>query len=447
MSGTGIDNPHLALVDERRTQARRRQDRTLVWRGLLNLLNRRPGRRAAAQALAAAPRAGADVAAAEAAVRRVGAREGQAVCDRATRALDRRARRVERTVSRLLIVRAEAIRTLEGPVRDPRLGWRPPVAVHEEVGELEGAVLAQTLRGGAGRHRGLPWLVRCAPAAIALVDLVVLFWFTATVFNVDPAAPVSLSGLAALLFAVLGCGISFAWLTLTGLRLKAYRDDRGEVVWAALGAGTWALLALSAALVGALATLMAVRVHEEVLGALGRQAATTAFVVAGVFAVLSVVANAAVVAVHASHGSEETERLGELGRLLRRRDRRLRRLDRRRVRLEQRARRLARRAQRARTAGEIRTASAGLAWAQVVEVARAGPDRPGTALHPVDGDQQRPGTAAPGVATRVPGAGKTLGLEGVDLRGLDLAARHATVPMRPEELDGSGPPPLTAVAG
>jgi hypothetical protein len=283
-------------------------------------------------------------------------RIGQAVCDRGTRRLRRLARRADRTAGRLAETGGRRRRAEQSTLRDPALGWRAFGTIDGEAEALDSLIVTETAAGSL-RHRRLPWLLRRVPAAVAVADLVVLCSYTAEVFDVDPEHPASLPGLIALVFAVLACGTSYAWLSLTGHRLRSFRDRRGEICWSVLGATTWVTLALTVVLLAVLGALMAVRVHEEIL--LFDPTSASATPVAAVFAVLGVVANCSVVAVHALDGSDQTHRLAELRRLARRREARLAGHDRRLGRLRHRLARLARRASRHRTALQVRTTERG----------------------------------------------------------------------------------------
>lgn len=209
-------------------------------------------------------------------------------------------------------------------VRDPRGGSLTVEALQREHDELHQAVVAAT-SGGTAVHRRLPRLLRRIPAVIVVADLVVLLFFTAGVFNVDPAAPVSLAGCMAALFALIGTGVAYGWLTLVGHRLKALRDGAGEIRLLGAGRATRVLLAISAVLILTLGFLMYTRVHQEVADALGPGGLGTAAAMGLVFAVLGMVANAFVIAVHALDGSVATERLDELAAVISRPARRTQR--------------------------------------------------------------------------------------------------------------------------
>ncbi len=236
-------------------------------------------------------------------------------------------------------------------VHDEHLA-HPAFAVVQQFHERVHAAVLGQLERGATVHRRLPRTVRGIPPVVAVADGIVLLAFCADVFNVDWARPNWIRVLAAIMLALLGSGVSYAWLALTGLRMRTYRGELGEVIWAATGALTRAMLAISVVVAVALAVLMFARVGPEVAQA--GKPTDVAMLVGIVFAVLSFVANLTVVAVHALDASPIAQELRHAGRVLRRRQRALAR---RREAAVREIHRHARMAQRAQQAGE-RTAAA-----------------------------------------------------------------------------------------
>ena len=308
------------------------------------------------------------------------AQVGQVVCDRGTRRLRRLAVDVERTAGRRFRLDGRRRLTERLLLRDPDLGWRSVEALRTEADSLEAGISAETTAGSL-RHRRLPRFLRHVPAAIVTADFVVLASYTADVFDVNWRNPTSTwpQLIVAVVFAIIGTGTAYAWLSLTGHRLRSFRDRRGEVTWSLLGATTWLILALAVVLLASLGALMAVRVHAEILSMGLRSPSATP--VAAVFAVIAVVANCAVVAVHALDGSDQTERLTTLRRLAHKRETRLARYERRLLRLDHRLLRLARRARRDRTLLAVRAAG------RVRQLVPASPE--GLAAEaPLDGGQR-----------------------------------------------------------
>jgi hypothetical protein len=206
-----------------------------------------------------------------------------------------------------------------GRVRDAHFG-HPTVAELTELHSGLGAGIRRQILRGAPVHRRLPWVVRQVPWIVAILDCVVLLSFCGDVFNVYLLSPgeAPLAALAAVMLAVLGSGVGYTWLAMTGLRLKAFRTELGEIAWSAIGALTLLMLAVSGVLLGALALLMYERVTTEVLAQVDGSTGSAASMLGAIFAVLSLVANLSVIAVHALDGSWAMGELERAGRLLHR---------------------------------------------------------------------------------------------------------------------------------
>ncbi|MBL8931483.1 MAG: hypothetical protein JNL54_15290 [Kineosporiaceae bacterium] len=209
--------------------------------------------------------------------------------------------------------RATPERRWAGRIRDAHFGYPTIAELTQFHVELGAAVREQILRG-APVHRRLPLPMRHVPWVVALLDVVVLLSFTADVFNVATGALLEapLRSTAALMLALLGGGVGYTWLAMTGLRLRSFRTELGEISWRTVGSLTWIMLAVSGVLVAALALLMDLRVVNEIR-AMGMDGAVTAATLGAIFAVLSAIANLAVIAVHALDGSwamAELERAG-----------------------------------------------------------------------------------------------------------------------------------------
>ena len=235
---------------------------------------------------------------------------------RAQRRHERRSDRAQRRIAR--VGRRLADAHFGHPLADDL------VRLHAALSHAIGA----DVMTGATVHRRVPWLVRQVPAVVALLDGVVLLSFCADIFNAKLLDPGStpIESLASLLLAVLGSGIAFTWLAITGLRLRVFRTSLGEVAWAAVGALTWIMVGVGGVLIGTLGVLMYTRVTTEVLAAVETASASGAQLLGLLFAVLSVIANLTVVAVHALDGSAVAADHRHAGQVLRRHERRLNRL-------------------------------------------------------------------------------------------------------------------------
>jgi len=189
-------------------------------------------------------------------------------------------------------------------------------AVHEELREVVHGDIAQ----GATVHRRVPRLIRGLPWAVAGLDGLIIYLFSADLFNVPPR-DLSANGLAAISLAVLGSAIAYAWLSLTGTRLRDFRTRLGAIAWRLTDAFTRFLVAIAVLIAAAMTVLMYQRVLDKATFASGTylpedQIGTLALV----FAVLSLCANLTVVAAHALDGSAMAAELRQVGRALRRYD-------------------------------------------------------------------------------------------------------------------------------
>lgn len=235
---------------------------------------------------------------------------------------DRLRRSGELRATRLTVIQLRIRHLSEARFRADRLSYPAPkaaLAAYQHLDELIG----EDVRGGVTRHRRLSWAVRLIPRLVAVIDGVVLFTFSAVIFNVPLEAPLAepVRTLAAVLLAVLASGVAYTWLAVTGDRLKHYRGDLGQVRWRLVCATSWVMVGVSLVLVTALSLLMYNRILVEVIGVGDEAQAATARPLALAFAVLSAIANLSVVAVHAFDGSPESDVLRDLGRLLRRQQR------------------------------------------------------------------------------------------------------------------------------
>ena len=207
-------------------------------------------------------------------------------------------------------------------VKDDHLGHPFPAPLRRHYDEMHARVHADIERG-ATVHRRVPWLVRQIPWAVTLLDGLILYTFCAAIFDVPPHPPhplLTTERVVATGLALLGSGITYTWLSLTGTRLRGCRTALGEIDWSVMGRTTRAMLGVSAVVTAALAVLMYVRVTGEALSAtqVGYLSGAGTQVLGLVFALLSAAANLGVIAVHALDGSADADELRHSGRLLRR---------------------------------------------------------------------------------------------------------------------------------
>jgi hypothetical protein len=172
---------------------------------------------------------------------------------------------------------------------------------------------------GSKRHDRLPGWICQVPKLVMGCDLGLLLFFFSGVTDVDWARP-SLS--AALLFAIMLAlavtVLAYGLFAFAGNRLRSFRTHAGQVHLTDLDGFTKVIAAGSAVGIIVLATLMFVRMDNEVAGALGPGSGTTALLVALALAVVSALANFLVIAIHAHNGSYEVDRLDKLSAATRR---------------------------------------------------------------------------------------------------------------------------------
>lgn len=231
--------------------------------------------------------------------------------------------------ARRLALLDHRLRTATHRSGDGDLGY----AEVETVGRDHHALLTQITREtarGATVHRRLPGTVRALPIAVFAIDFLLLRVFTADLLNAG-ATDLGLDGLAALGLALIGSAVAYAWLTITGLRLRDHRLGSGEIAWGATRSTTWVLLAGTTLTGLALGVLMYERVLLAAVQA-NDYAGDSPHLLAALFAILNVIANLTVVAVHALDGSALAARARRLGRAVRRAERRAARIARRRYR-------------------------------------------------------------------------------------------------------------------
>jgi hypothetical protein len=207
-------------------------------------------------------------------------------------------------------------------VRDDRLGY-PSL---EQAKRLHLQLIEQMhleIAAGATAHERVPRLVRYLPWTVALLDGLILYTFCADIFDAQ-TGELSRDGLAAMALAVLGSGITYAWLSMTGTRLRDYRAILGEICWRQTGLLTRTLVGIAAVISATLSVLMYERVSEQAQQASGLYVSPAQVPVLGlVFAILSLCANLTVVVVHALDGSSLAAHTRHAGLAIRRSERRL----------------------------------------------------------------------------------------------------------------------------
>jgi hypothetical protein len=251
-------------------------------------------------------------------------------------------------------------------------------------------------------------------------EFILLLFFFAGVTNVDWREPLSAELLFAVILAAAVTAVSFAYFTLLGNRLRRLKGETGTIELSELDTVTRALAIGSVPIMGALATLMFVRMREEVLTALGSDAQTQALVIGATLAILGIVANIVVIAVHAFDGSDEADRLDALGAAARVPLRKAHRLRQRAGGLRHRVAVLTRSAERAAASGMTAAGRQRAAAEKVIDAARAVHQGTG----PVSSTAVDPNTRSEAIGYRDPAAAPR-----PDRRPLGLGLEHLQLPL------------------
>jgi hypothetical protein len=311
----GLPDDLSAAAREQRAQ---RRTRTRVRRGFGWLLRRRrlSHGRAVAALLAEHDHIGGDRDQAlpthgETTIQAVGKSGADAVLAKSRRRLEREARDADALRAKQAELTIRAAHRPGVRVRHPDGGERPAAEVQRDEAAARRRIEDETARGSRKHHR-LPWWIGHIPILVLVVDFCLLLYFFSGITNVDWQSPLSASLVFAVLLAGMVTVLSYGFLAFTGHRLRGYKDHSGAVSLADADGLTKAACWASALGIAVLATLMFIRMRTEVLDALGPHGGDTALVLALTLAVIGALANFLVVAVHALDGSHEVARLNAL---------------------------------------------------------------------------------------------------------------------------------------
>lgn len=237
---------------------------------------------------------------------------------------DRR-RRWEGQMRRLL---AEADHWMHIRVKHPDGGERTVTETRADEEEQRQQVSRETAMGSR-KHRRLPQWQGWIPKFVLFFDFALLLYFFAGITNVDWQSAVSMSLAFAITLAGMVTVLAYGFLSFTGHRMRSYKNHEGTLHLDELDGFTKAAYGTAMTVITVLAALMYLRIHSEVIDALGPQAGVTALVIPLAVAVVSAVANYLVVLIHALDGSDEVTRLDKLAAATRRPARKANRLRRR----------------------------------------------------------------------------------------------------------------------
>jgi hypothetical protein len=225
-----------------------------------------------------------------------------------------RNRRCERQAERH---RIDAEHQMQARVRHPDGGERT-VADTRDDEEAQREKITRERNMGSHKHDRLPRWLRWVPKFVLFFDFALLSYFFAGITNVDWQSPASMGLAFAVALAAMVTVLSYGFLAFTGHRFRSHKSSEGTPDRQELDGLTRAAAGAALAVIAVLAVLMYVRMHSEVLGALGGNAGDSALVVPLSVAVVSAVANFLIVLIHTFDGSDETTRLDKLAAATRR---------------------------------------------------------------------------------------------------------------------------------
>jgi hypothetical protein len=217
--------------------------------------------------------------------------------------------------TRALVVRADYL--LRARVPHPDGGERPVREILRDEADQRREIEQETSNGSRKHQRLAPWM-RLIPKLVLLFDFCLLLYFFAGITDVNWSSPLSMSlGFAIALDAMVTV-LSYGFLSFTGHRLRSHKNDDGAAHFDELDGHTKAAAAIALAVIAVISALMFIRMHTEVLLALGPQAGVTALIIGLAVAVVSAVANYLVIAIHQTDGSDQVARLDKLSAAVRR---------------------------------------------------------------------------------------------------------------------------------
>jgi hypothetical protein len=206
---------------------------------------------------------------------------------------------------------------LKTRVAHPDGGERAVEEILADEAEQRGQIEDETSRGSRKHQRLARWM-RAIPKAVLVFDFCLLLYFFAGITDVNWASPLSVNLAFAAALDAMVTVLSYGFLAFTGHRMRSHKNHTGTVHLDELDGFTKAAFGIALAVITVIATLMFIRMHTEVVYALGPRAGVTALVIPLAVAVVSAVANYLVVAIHALDGSDQVARLDKLSAATRR---------------------------------------------------------------------------------------------------------------------------------
>ncbi len=190
-----------------------------------------------------------------------------------------------------MLARIEELRYLSAHIMDSHVigpnGQNITVAdAVERAGVLDSEIEMEHLRGNL-QHRRVNRLTRAITLlTVTVVDLPIMLWLAASVFNVDWSAPFGLPLVISVVVSVLATGGAATALHHLGHNQRQHKNDHRQLDWRRLSTGAKLSLVTVGVLVGLMGVVMFVRVWTEgVLSGMDDLAVLIAVLVALVMAV------------------------------------------------------------------------------------------------------------------------------------------------------------------
>lgn len=223
---------------------------------------------------------------------------------------------------------ADAEHCMHTRVRHPDGGERTVAETQADEVEQREQISRETVMKSRKHHR-LPRWQRWIPKFVLVFDFALLLYFFAGITNVNWQSAVSMSLAFAITLAAMVTVLAYGFLAFTGHRMRSYKNHEGTVHFDDLDGVTRAAFGMAMTVITVIAALMYLRIHSEIIDALGSRTGLAVLVIPLAIAVVSAVANFLVVLIHALDGSDEVARLNKLAAATRRLVRKAHRLRRR----------------------------------------------------------------------------------------------------------------------
>src|SRR5215472_15412296 len=173
---------------------------------------------------------------------------------------------------------AEADRLKQTRVRHPD-GGRRTVAQTLADEKAQGRKISGEIEDGSRKHDRQPRSQRRIPGFVLVLDFVLLLYFFAGITDVHWRSLLSMNLAYATTLAVMVAVPAYGFLAFAGHQLRAHKGHDGALHLSELDAVDRLTLGVAMGLIAALAVLMFLHVHGEVIDNLGPKAEVTALVI------------------------------------------------------------------------------------------------------------------------------------------------------------------------